>query len=103
MSIIDDIIKPEYYRLLESIQFLQNKINEFPKGASRVKVIKGRNYLYLTYREGEKVKSKYIGSLSSKKAVLTLSAIKKRDKLHRFQKELKIQLRDAKKVLGNKV
>lgn len=103
MSIIDDVILPEYYRLIDSIKYLEEKISDFPKGAVRNKQIKGRDYIYLTYRDGKKVKSRYIGSASSKKAVVMLSQLKKRNRMQDQLKELKVQLKDCKKVLGGKV
>ena len=53
-------IKIEYIKTENELSEIRKKIQIFQKGSLRKKVIKGREYTYLQYREGGRVKSIYV-------------------------------------------
>lgn len=60
MGILDDVLKEELERLNRIESVYLNELKRLPKGNIIFKNIKGRQYPYLQYRAGDKVKSKYI-------------------------------------------
>ena len=60
MSVISDMLYEEHNRLSRAIDSFENVITELPKGTIIWKNIKNRSYPYLQWREGTKVKSRYI-------------------------------------------
>ena len=62
MSIIKAIWAEELERARRVYVLCQEKLEEYPKGSLKIKKIRGREVHYLVWREGSKVKSKYIGN-----------------------------------------
>ena len=60
MSILSEILSEEYERLNSTLSSYESMASELPKGSLRPKLINGRKYIYLQWREGNKVRSKYI-------------------------------------------
>ena len=60
MSLVGEVLEEEYDRSIRLSNALQKEINALPNGSLQKKNINGKEYWYLQYREGEKVKSKYI-------------------------------------------
>ena len=60
MPFIFGVLKEEYERLKDKKQDYENKLNELPKGTLIRKKIKGHEYIYLSYRDGKRVKTDYI-------------------------------------------
>lgn len=50
----------EYNVVSEQFDKLQKQISELPKGSIRTRIINGREYYYLQYRDGQHVRSRYI-------------------------------------------
>lgn len=53
-------MQAEYKKLLTEINRLKSKLNNYEKGYIRVKVINGKSYTYIQFREVDKVRSYYI-------------------------------------------
>jgi hypothetical protein len=83
MSVLSEILKEEYERLLRTISSYEKMVAELPKGSLREKLINGRKYCYLQWREGGKVKSKYIRQSDIK------SLSDQIDRRNQFQQEIK--------------
>jgi hypothetical protein len=60
MSVLSEILNEEYERLNRTITSYQAMASELPKGSIRIKSINGNRYAYLQWRDGDKVRSKYI-------------------------------------------
>ena len=69
-SMIRGIWREELARSKELLSFKERSLHELPKGSIQIKRIKGREYYYLFYREGGRVKSNYLGSDPRKFEVL---------------------------------
>ncbi len=102
MSVIFHVLKEEEIRLQETVQGYEKLIEQMPKGSPRKKVVKNHEYLYLTYRESDKVKSQYIGEINSEKATSTIRTIEKRNRYLTKLRESKIALQEIRKVLRGK-
>lgn len=60
MPVIHDALKEEMERLLEKEQAYVQQLALLPKGKVSFKLISGKKYPYLTFRESGKVKSRYV-------------------------------------------
>lgn len=62
MSILEEVLLEEYDRSCRLSRALEAELAELPKGSIRERVINGRIYYYLQYRDGVQVKSDYVRS-----------------------------------------
>lgn len=60
MSILDEVLIEEYERSERIKQMYMEKLRDLPKGSLSRKIISGKEYYYLQYREGDKVKGEYV-------------------------------------------
>jgi len=60
MSILSEILNEEYERLNNTLLSYEALLEDLPKGSIREKIINGKKYHYLQWRDGRKVRSKYI-------------------------------------------
>ena len=103
MSVVLDAIKENLERNLYMQELYSKNMQSLRKGSLTVKNINGNEYYYLIYRDGEKVKTEYIGI----KGKTDLKNIKKelkdrenyRTQILQLKKEEK-ELRKAIKALG---
>ncbi|MGB3975576.1 MAG: hypothetical protein WBM02_10650 [bacterium] len=61
----------------------------------------GNAYVYIAYREGKKMKFKYVGKESSPKAVEISGLIKKRQEKTKHLGDVMADIRNIKKVLND--
>ena len=59
-SVLEEILLEEYDRSARMVQALDDELSSLPRGSIREKVIKGRPYCYLQYRDGDHVRSVYV-------------------------------------------
>ena len=59
-TILENVLIEEYDRSRRMAICYEEEIASLPKGYIREKIIKGHTYYYLQYREGTRVRSKYI-------------------------------------------
>ena len=91
-SVLQMVLLEEYSRLLRMIEGINKELKTLPKGYISRKIIRGKETFYLQWREGDKVKSKYIvadevDELSKK--------VKRRQEL---EKSLRTSKKDLKKL-----
>ncbi len=103
MSIIFQIMKEEYDRLVEAEQVYQKGIQKEYEGSPRIKHIGNKDYLYLQKREGKRVVYRYIGNAESKKALSVIESVKRRRKDQEALKRIRHDLKDVRKVLRGKI
>ena len=60
MSVFEEVLEEEFGRSVRLSDHMQAELELLPKGSVRSRKIKGREYYYLNYREGDKVKSDYV-------------------------------------------
>lgn len=61
MSILSTLLRKEENRNNNMILEYMNELDTLPKGSISPKNVKGNTYYYLTFRDGNKVVSKYLG------------------------------------------
>lgn len=95
MSIVDNVLRDELKRNLEMQSAYNKEIASLRKGKIIIKKIGNREYCYLLYRIGNKVKTDYIGA----KGKVSLDALQKElDKRKYYEKTLKNLLREEKEI-----
>lgn len=60
MTVFEETLLNEYYRSLNRSRSIESSLSELPKGSLQRKMIKGKQYWYLMFREGDKVRSTYV-------------------------------------------
>ena len=103
MSVVLDAIKENLERNLYMQELYSKNMQSLRKGSLTVKNINGNEYYYLIYRDGEKVKTEYIG-IKGKTDLKNIKKELKDRKNYRTQilqlKKEEIELRKAIKALG---
>jgi hypothetical protein len=100
MSVIQDILKEELERLENLLQKYENEIKNLPKGSLSKKMRNDKAYLYLAYRENNKVRFKYLGKESSEAAQKAIEQRRQRLKYMSLLKKLKDDIKDIKRALN---
>lgn len=77
MTIMEGVFREEYDRLERMKRAFTEDYNKLPKGYISAKKISGRTYYYLQWRDGKKIRSRYI----------------KTDELEDLQKQLALKKR----------
>ncbi|MBN1761037.1 MAG: hypothetical protein JW863_22100 [Chitinispirillaceae bacterium] len=103
MGVIFHVMKEEYDRLLETESAYAKAIAEMPRGTPRIQQRRNKNYLYLEYRDGDRVVHDYIGPQESDKAKEVLEKVAQRRRYEKLLKETKSALKDVRKVLRGKI
>jgi hypothetical protein len=102
MSIVKDILRDERNRLVLLKDQIEEQILSLPKGSLSRKKRNNRFYYYLAYRKGDKVIFKYVGKDNSPEIASLEQDIKKRRKLEKRLREIKADLKDIKRGLGER-
>lgn len=102
MSILKDVLSDEHERLKSLVQWYKQEISLLPKGYISLKKRKGRDYLYINYRQKNKVKSGYVGLASSEKAIAIVDKIKQRKKYEAELKPIKSDLKEIERAINGK-
>lgn len=88
-----DMVKNVLIEELESSMKVQERylkaIAEFPKGSLSKKKINGKEYYYLLYRDGSRVKTDYLGKSSDDKVKDYRDKIARRKRYERLLKEVR--------------
>jgi hypothetical protein len=103
MSVIFHVIKEEFDRLQETESAYVKAIIKMPRGSPRIQKRRNKNYLYLEYRDGNRVIHDYIGPQESDKAKTVLEKVAQRWRYEKLLKETKSALKDVRKVLRGKI
>ena len=102
MSYVKDVLLDEFNRLKALAKKYQSEISALPHGSISIKKRNNKNYLYLAYREKDKVKFKYIGSMSADESKDIIKKIKSRQQYEGKLKKVKADIREIEKVLNGK-
>ena len=99
MGIISDILKDEYERLKALESQYTKQMKDLPKGALSKRERSGKFYLYLMYRQGKKVITKYIGREDSERAKEIMAQVQKRKQIEAKLRQVKRELNELKKTI----
>lgn len=101
MSILSTLLIKEENRNNNMILEYMNELETLPKGSIRPKKVNGKTYYYLTFRDGSKVVSKYIGKneLDLTNIKEQLSRRKQVEEIIKKLKEEKIQIQKLEALL----
>ncbi|MBN2546074.1 MAG: hypothetical protein JXB50_09780 [Spirochaetes bacterium] len=102
MSILKDMIKEEKERLEELLKFYRNEINKYPKGYISRRKRNGNIYCYRSYRDGERVRTIYIGIAGSNEVKEAEKKIEKRREYEKKYRQARANLKEAKGLLRGK-
>lgn len=97
MSVLEDLLKEEYERSLRVSAAMERELTELPRGSVQRKVINGYQYYYLQFREGDKIKSNYIGN---DEVDDIREKVKRRKSLEQSLKEQEKNRKQIEKALG---
>ncbi len=102
MSIVKDILKDEKERLILLRNQIEQQISSLPKGSLSKKRRNNKYFYYLAYREGRKVIFKYVGKENSSQVISLDEDIKKRRKFEKRLRDIKRDLKDINRGLGER-
>jgi hypothetical protein len=98
MSIVFGILEEERQRILAARELYEKRLSEMPKGNLRVRPHGKKRYVYLQFREGLHVRSRYVGEEHSV-AVRALSLkLEERKKLQGFLSAMRDDMKIIEKV-----
>jgi hypothetical protein len=103
MAVIFHVLKEEFGRLNETETSYAKAIAAMPRGTPRIRHMRKKNYLYLEYRNGERVIHDYIGPQDGEKANDVLVKVAQRRRYEKLLKETKSALKDVRKALRGKI
>lgn len=99
MSTIQAVLKEDYERLQKLQKRYQKEIEALPSGSLSIKTRKGRKYAYRAYRENDKVRTDYVGTIDSDSVKEIKALIEKRKELESLLRTTNQRIAEIKKVL----
>ncbi|KUO52362.1 MAG: hypothetical protein APF76_04825 [Desulfitibacter sp. BRH_c19] len=100
MVVIKGVLQDELERQNRMLRAYQKKAVLLPKGSVVNKNIRGKEYFYLQYRDGEKVVSKYI---PNNEFPVINSKIEERKKIDKIVSDIKKEIKFIEKALKIKI
>lgn len=100
MSVLSEMLQEEYDRINDSLDSLIKNINALPKGSIVMKKINNKEQPYLQWREGDKVKSKYI---KSEELNQIQNEVARRKEFEHNLKSIKKRKKGLEKVVGKEL
>ncbi len=98
-EVIQAVLKDELDRNQRLILRYEKEIENLPKGSIFRRKMGNQEYLYLNYRDGKKVISKFLGKSDSFNAEELVFQLNKRKEYVQLVKKLKIEQAELKKAL----
>lgn len=97
MTIVAQIIEKELERNARMINEYENELLKLPKGKLAVKKINSHSYIYLKYRNGEKIITEYVGKDNCDVSELNIK-LEKRKHIEEMLKQLKSERKQLEKL-----
>lgn len=98
-SIVKGVLREELDRSLSLKERYEKKLDEYPKGYLLERKMRGKVYYYLSYREGNRIRQKYLGSLSSEEVKKYKNRIKDKKALRQQLAEVKANIKYLERLL----
>ena len=99
---IKDMLNEELKNSIQIRKDYELALKDIPKGSLVRKVISGREYFYLAFRDGKKVKFDYIGKLDKQEILKYQEAKEYRNRYRNKLSEIDKQIKFIKKALRGK-
>ena len=100
MLVIQGVLREELERRKRMLDVYQKEVDKLPKGSIVRKSVNGREYAYLQYREGKKVRCKYI---PKQELPDVMRQIEERRKYQEYIKNIKKEISFIQRALKIKV
>ena len=97
MSILEEVLVEEYERSVRITRALEEELATLPRGSLRERVVDGRTYYYLQYREGSRVMSDYVPRADAERV---RSLVQRRKELVAAIREQERSRRQIERALG---
>lgn len=97
MSVLTAMILKEENRNENMIAEYSRELETLPKGSIKPKKVKGKIYYYLTFRDGDKVVTKYIGK-DEEHLTFVREQLARRKQIEEILKKLKEEKAQIKKL-----
>jgi hypothetical protein len=97
------VLKEEFERLVETETSYAKAIADMPRGTPRILPRRNKNYLYLEYRDSDRIVHDYIGPKDGDKAKDILEKVAQRKRYEKLLKETKAALKEVRKALRGKI
>lgn len=101
MSILENVLKEELERVESHISSYEEMLLDMPKGYISIVKISGKHFAYLKWREGNKIKSKYIGLEGSEEELAARGVYFERKRIEANLKKSKEEEKKLRKVLSS--
>ena len=101
MSVLFGILEEERDRLGGAIRLYSEKADKLPRGSLWVKKRGQREYAYLAYRDGGKVRFEYVAPVPSRKYSEVMLQVKERKALDISIRQMRKDLRILERTLKN--
>jgi len=98
-TIIKGILEDELERTRRMLNTYVEKYNSLKKGSIYVRTIGGSRYSYLSYRDGKKVISEYIGPAGCKEEKNIKDQIEERKRIKNLIKDMKLEQKEIERAL----
>ncbi len=92
MSVLEEVLMEEYDRSLRISRAIESENDSLPRGSIRRRIINGRAYFYLQYREGSHVRSKYLKADEVEEIRLRLERRRENDAALKAQAKSRAQI-----------
>lgn len=98
-SVLKSVLEEELERNIRKQMVFSNELSKYPKGSLVVSNIHGDGYLYRRYRDGNKIKSEYIGPIDSDEAKKAYECRAKYIKIKKDLKDLMVEEKSLRKAI----
>ena len=98
-EIIQAVFKDELERTKRLISRYKKEAENLPKGSIYARKIANQEYFYLSYRDGKKTVSKFLGNTSAFDKSELLKKTERRKELQRLIKKLKLDQKQLEKEI----
>ena len=102
MKVLKGVLKEELANSLQMKRNYERELAKLPKGSLIKKNVRGHEYFYLAYRDGEKVKFIYKGKVSKDEQKRYKSVKQLRAKYRKLLSEVKKQIKFLRSALRGK-
>ena len=100
MGVVIGVLKEEFDRLSILKQKYQEIISSYPKGSISKKKRWNKYYIYLSFRDNNKVIHKYIGIDNDPESIEIINKINERKNYESKLKEIRKDLKEVEKLLN---
>ncbi len=98
-SVVKGVLQEELDRSISLREKYEKKLDEYPQGYLLERKMGGKVYHYLSYREGDRIRQKYLGALSPEEIKKYKDRIRDKKALRRQLVEVKANIKYLERLL----